>query len=601
MIMTLVMGLAVAGQTTYHNIRSHKVGRLYYRIMTDSTVEVLANQDLCNRYPNKVTVPAMVVIDGNVYKVVRIGDEAFNGGTCSYFKSVTLPATIEEIGKNSMVGLQKPVVLPEALRRIEDGAFSLIQVDTFQIPRNVEYISEGAFCMDKIGVFVVDSGNSHYVVVDELALCSIDTTLLLAYPGRWPALEYTVPSAVRRIAGAAFYGNNCLRQVVLPEGLREIGAITFGKSLRGLHIPASVCRMEGALRDSASSRFALTIDPANRHYRLEDGMLLSYDGDTLLMAIGAEGVVQVPSGVRVIGECAFYLVDNATRIVLPEGLREIKNTSFAYVTAEMNIPSTLQTIEDYAFAYTTKIRNVSLPSVRSIGSYAFMESLVETVENAASLQTIGKYAFVASQLKSMHFGDSLRLIGENAFSGSKLKGNITFRSHLQGIGMYALCAGELNKVTFLNEVDTMGYYALCCKQAHLCDSRVPKTYGVTFRLCDTVYTPCGMVEEFERAIEHEDGTVFEEWCGEVAVEVPKTTAGLKVYPNPSHGDVTLTGLPEGAAVVTVCDMAGRVLLRKVLARGTESYTFNVTDYPAGTYFVTLSTPEGTSTQRLVVE
>ena len=43
MIMVLAMGLAAVGQTTYHSIRSHKVGRLYYRIMTDSTVEVLAN------------------------------------------------------------------------------------------------------------------------------------------------------------------------------------------------------------------------------------------------------------------------------------------------------------------------------------------------------------------------------------------------------------------------------------------------------------------------------------------------------------------------------------------------------------------------------
>ena len=600
MIMTLVMGLAVDGQTAYHDIESHKVGHLYYHILTDSTVEVLANQDLCDRYPNNVVVPATVGIDGQQYRVVRIGDAAFSG-SCGLFTSVTLPETIEEIGKESLEGLQSPIVLPEALRRIEWAAFAMVQTDTFRIPRNVEFIAEDAFSGDKIGVFVVDSGNSHYVVVDELALCSIDTTLLLAYPGRWPALEYTVPSAVRRIAGSAFYGNNILRQVTLPEGLREIGTAAFGMGLRGLHIPASVCRIDGALRDTASSRFALTIAPASRHYRLEDGMLLSYDGDTLLMAIGAEGVVQVPSGVRVIGENAFYLIDNMTRVVLPEGLREIKTMAFGYVTAEVNFPSTLQAIGDYAFASTTKIRNISIPSVRSIGKYAFLYSSVQKVENAASLQTIGDYAFIASGLRSMHFGDSLRLIGENAFNGSKLKGNITFRSHLQGIGTAAFAVGDLKKVTFRNRVDTIGHHALRCKQVHLCDSRIPKTYGVPIYNSDTVFTPCEMAEEFERAIEHEEGTVFAEWCGEVAVQVPETAVGLKVYPNPSHGDVTLTGLPKGAEVMMVCDMAGRVVLREVLARGTESYTFNVADYPAGTYFVTLSTPEGTSTQRLVVE
>ena len=130
---------------------------------------------------------------------------------------------------------------------------------------------------------------------------------------------------------------------------------------------------------------------------------------------------------------------------------------------------------------------------------------------------------------------------------------------------------------------------------------MPAIHPTALLQTDSVYTPCGLAEEFEQAIEHEEGTVFAEWCGDVAVEVPEMAAGLKVYPNPSHGDVTLTGLPEGSAVVTVCDMAGRVVLREVLSREPESYTINVTNYTAGIYFITLSTPEGVSTKRLVVE
>ena len=74
-------------------------------------------------------------------------------------------------------------------------------------------------------------------------------------------------------------------------------------------------------------------------------------------------------------------------------------------------------------------------------------------------------------------------------------------------------------------------------------------------------------------------------------------------PNPAHGQVTVT-LVEGATrgtVLRVRDAAGREVQRRELPAGTRTLTLDVADYPAGTYFVTLSTPEGTSTQRLVVE
>ena len=74
-------------------------------------------------------------------------------------------------------------------------------------------------------------------------------------------------------------------------------------------------------------------------------------------------------------------------------------------------------------------------------------------------------------------------------------------------------------------------------------------------------------------------------------------------PNPARGQVTAT-LAEAAgrgAVLTVCDAAGREVLRRELARGTRTFSFGVADYPSGTYFVTLTTANGTSTQKLLVK
>ena len=598
--MAVLLPTVLRAQTAYHVIESHKVGALYYRILTQNTVEVLTNQDLCTQYPRNVVVPDSVTIDGARYAVVRIGDEAFSN-KCGAFVSIVLPETIVEIGKEAFMGFAHPIVLPESLKRIEWGAFTLCQTDTFRIPRNVEYIGEDVFCFDKIGVFVVDSGNRHYVVVDSLALCNIDTTLLLAYPGRWPDTSYTVPRTVRRIGGSAFYGSRRLRRVVLPEGLREIGSGAFGSGLRSLHIPASVCRIEGMLRDTASARFALTIDPANRHYRFEDGMLLSYDGDTLMQTVGLSGVLEVPSSVRVIGDGAFMFNDALTKIVLPEGLTEIGYMAFIYVTAEIILPSTLRRIGDYAFAYTTKIRRISIPSVRSIGKYAFLYSSVETVDSAFSLRTLEDYAFYTSSLRSMHFGDSLQLIGESAFGGTRLSGEIVFHSHLRGIGLGAFAVGGLNKVTFQKGVDTLGHHAVRCKVVQFRGpGRAPVSYGEPFWISDTVYTPCGYADAYAQAIGHGWNPVFVDWCEE-GVESPDVLPGQVLYPNPCHGSVALTGIPESATMVAVRDMMGREVLRKELARGTRKCVLDVSGLPSGTYFVTLTTAKGTSTQKLVVE
>ena len=91
------------------------------------------------------------------------------------------------------------------------------------------------------------------------------------------------------------------------------------------------------------------------------------------------------------------------------------------------------------------------------------------------------------------------------------------------------------------------------------------------------------------------------------VETVDETEGRGMFalaPNPAKGNVTvkpMIGGDEYPAMLTVSDVKGREMLRKELSHETHEYTFHVSDFPAGTYFVTLSTPDGTSTQRLVVE
>ena len=94
---------------------------------------------------------------------------------------------------------------------------------------------------------------------------------------------------------------------------------------------------------------------------------------------------------------------------------------------------------------------------------------------------------------------------------------------------------------------------------------------------------------------------------EVGVETAAETEGRGMFvlaPNPARGNVTVKPMIRGdeyPAMLTVSDAKGREMLHKELSRETQEYTFRVSDFPAGTYFVTLATKEGSSTRKLVVE
>ena len=79
-------------------------------------------------------------------------------------------------------------------------------------------------------------------------------------------------------------------------------------------------------------------------------------------------------------------------------------------------------------------------------------------------------------------------------------------------------------------------------------------------------------------------------------------SSFTLSPNPARGQVTVT-LSEDfrGSTLRMQDAAGREVLRRELPRQTQACTFRVADYPSGTYFVTLTTAKGTSTQKLVVE
>jgi hypothetical protein len=80
-------------------------------------------------------------------------------------------------------------------------------------------------------------------------------------------------------------------------------------------------------------------------------------------------------------------------------------------------------------------------------------------------------------------------------------------------------------------------------------------------------------------------------------------ASFTLSPNPATGSVHCVweGETFPGGVLTMTDAAGREVLRRELAPQTRDFTFSVAELPAGTYFVTLATAEGSSTKKLVIK
>ena len=108
-----------------------------------------------------------------------------------------------------------------------------------------------------------------------------------------------------------------------------------------------------------------------------------------------------------------------------------------------------------------------------------------------------------------------------------------------------------------------------------------------------------------------DTVLWSPWSGPLQFRltpqgVEEVVGGLKatLVPNPARGIFTVelaeeAGTPGIGSTVTVTDMAGRVLLTVPLLSARQ--LVDASALPAGTYFVTLATPQGSSTQKLILE
>ncbi len=448
-------------------------------------------------------------------------DFGYFGNSKFYLDYLKLPSKLVEITDSSFVGLKGmswyreinpnasfSIQFPASLKIIGNHAFDSNELDTINLPENLESLGEYAFYKSQ-WLNTLTFGNklrkiSAYAFAESYKLASL-----------------TLGNNVEEIDNWAFKECKNIRQLNLPNSLKVIGIEAFAgiDSLRQVTLPAEIDSVKAAAFGSCPNLVLLTFSGKIPYFPRaafdkNPGLLfmqvLSATPQELRKAIpGCESrILVVPDGAVEAYKNAEYWkkfkdIIPASDISFEGNNLTLKYNGFFYKRlkdqrswtiegsyerpTDLIIPSELlgwpvTGIADFAFDGDSWIENIKLPeTITSIG-YKSFASLVNlhTVEMPENLQNVDWHAFDVcdisnliindaaflesacfhdARIENVTFGENVSEIPNDSFWGQKLK-SITFKGNkVKRIGDRAFYYNRLSKVEIPEGVISIGAHA----------------------------------------------------------------------------------------------------------------------------------------------
>ena len=344
--------------------------------------------------------------------VTMIGESAF--ADCTTLHSLTLPQGLTSIGYNAFSGcfnLMSVKVGENLVEQcyVDSGAFSgcykLAEVyepmgalhpgDEMTFGGITKYaINTYSTFMGSSGLSTDANGFVIYTPQPDPMMPEAPVsgeTVLVNYVGT--KKNITLPN-VYRVGGYAFYGDNCVEEVTVPEGVKMLSDSAFsGNVLKKVIVPASVTSLAGAFKGYVSD---VEIADANTRYTTIDGNVYSKNGEELYQYLPGktEKEFTVPSNVKKIALGAFWGAKNLVSVTINENVKEIGSLAFKMCKSLEKV--------------TIKGENTKLGN--SVCEY--VDSL-KTVEITGSVE-IGRLAFQnCRNLVNLNLGEGVTLAADN--------------------------------------------------------------------------------------------------------------------------------------------------------------------------------------------
>ena len=258
-----------------------------------------------------------------------------------------------------------------------------------------------------------------------------------------------LPAGVKVIEEEAFYGVQSIDEVVLPEGVEEIGPRAFAdSSVTAVNLPDSLTEIaDDAFDPDADIDFSVNEGTYAWDWVEEQTPLVpspvsdfefsdNDDGTcTVSRYIGNDNVVVIPNtnaegrAVIQIGDSAFKNCDSLTSITIPKGVTSIGEWAFKDCESltSVTIPKGVTSIGRDAFFCCSSLTSITIPeSVTSIGNAAFSScSSLTSITIPEGVTWIENLTFYNCwSLTSITIPKGVTSIGEVAFLNCRSLTNI---------------------------------------------------------------------------------------------------------------------------------------------------------------------------------
>ena len=386
--------------------------------------------------------------------IINVSDSKLIAG----FASSVIPddGSVTVIGEYAFYELSylTSLTIPEGIIKMESYAiYSCRSLDTLSLPTSLTKANNAwgtkGTDYDTDQYVYTEYGNALYLGNDS------NPYVVLVQAVSTDITSCTIHPDTRIIYTRAFFNCTALAEIVIPEGIREIGYRAFYgcSALTKITYNAADCETPGyeaaIFNGAGSNALELTLVIGNKVTAIPDGLFKD-------CAALSEVSFESSPVCETIGSNAF---------------------SGCTALCSITLPSSVKRISDYAFYGCTSLNNAVIPgSIESIGSYAFggCTSLVTLEINNSALTDIGSGAFYSCNIDKLYISDigawcavSFGNSSANPMNGaSELYVNGVLTTHIvipEGtthISKYAFYGCEaVTAVTVPSTVVSMGDYA----------------------------------------------------------------------------------------------------------------------------------------------